>query len=222
MRGFRCACDFGGNFRARAKAGIEQPLRLELLQCRSIGVEALRLAQHRLFLLQAQPREVLINRLLEFPTAAALIDIFDPQQKASAVPLRCIVGRERREGVAEMQLTGWTWRKPRDNHAGETTANGRHGTWKQDVERTTVAAGARTGNASCRSLSRLRCRRQRSHRSCATVAAVDADCGFRRAQRTGALRWCTDRVPMVPNFTPRSTCHEQWRGGGRCGSRGIP
>src|ERR1700759_3997175 len=112
MRGFRCTRDLGGDFRAGAEAGIEQVLPLQLVQRGAISLEALRLPDNRHLPGKSQPREVFENRRLEFRTAACGIDVLDAQQEAFARAR----GGHRGERMPQMQVSGWTWRKARDNH----------------------------------------------------------------------------------------------------------
>ena len=106
----------GRNFRACTKTGIEKPLRFYSIKSCAVGIEPCRLTQHGLFPVQAQPGEIFKNRRFVFRPRATKVDIFDAKQKATA--LRGTVRRERREGVPQMEIAGWTGGEARDNHCG--------------------------------------------------------------------------------------------------------
>src|SRR2546430_1648926 len=95
------ARDLGAAFEAR----IDQSLRLELCQRVAIGIEIVRLTPHRLFPADAEPSEILVDRLLELRATARGIDVLDSQQKPPAEVARHLVIDQRRERVAEMQVT---------------------------------------------------------------------------------------------------------------------
>src|SRR5262249_2411913 len=71
------ACDLA----AGLEAGIDKAI--EPRQCSAVVVEMRALAPHRLLPLDAEPRQVFIDRLLVFPTAARHVDVLDAQQEAA-------------------------------------------------------------------------------------------------------------------------------------------
>lgn len=98
--------DLGGNLLTRAKAGIDQVARFELPKGVPVEVETLRLAENRLFPLQAQPGEVPVDGRFEFRPATCNVDIFDTQQEAPAGV--CRLGCEKRGmGMPQMQASAW-------------------------------------------------------------------------------------------------------------------
>ena len=116
MLGLAGAGDLGGDLRAGAEAGIDQAARLQVHQRLGIGAHAGGLAQRRLVPGQAQPFEVVENRLDEFVAAAALVDVLDPQQEIVAA----LIGGDGGIGMAQMQKAGWTGCEPCDNHVRAT------------------------------------------------------------------------------------------------------
>ena len=112
VRSLGGAGDLIGDLLACAKAGIDQTIRLKLLKRGLVGGDAIGLTHHRLLPGNPEPRQILENGGDEFLAATRRIDILDSNDQALAQFVRS----DRREGVAEMQEAGWTWRKSRDNH----------------------------------------------------------------------------------------------------------
>ena len=77
---------------------------LELRERVPIGREMLGLAPHRLLPRDAEPGEVLVDRLLEFGTAARRVDVLDAQQEAAGQRARHLEVGQRRERMPEMQV----------------------------------------------------------------------------------------------------------------------
>ena len=67
-----------------AEARIQQPARRQRVERGAILRQVLRLHPHRPVPVQAQPGQVLLDRRGEFGTAAAGIDVLEPQQEAPA------------------------------------------------------------------------------------------------------------------------------------------
>src|ERR1700722_9306138 len=99
------------DLRAALETRIDQPLGRELFQRLGRGGEMCGLPPHRVFPGNAKPRQILINRVLEFRLAARGVDILDAQQEASAGAIREVEIQQRRVSVAEMQIAVRTWRK---------------------------------------------------------------------------------------------------------------
>src|SRR4051794_37215559 len=96
--------DIARDFAAALEARIDQPLALEFRERLAVGIEVLRLPPRWLFPRDPEPREILIDRLLELRPAAARIDILDAQQESSAKRARHLEIDQRRERVAKMQI----------------------------------------------------------------------------------------------------------------------
>ncbi len=62
------------------------------------------LAAHRLLPRDAEPGEIVVDRLLVFGTTARLVDVLDPQQHPPARRSRQVVVEQRGQRVAEMQM----------------------------------------------------------------------------------------------------------------------
>jgi hypothetical protein len=77
------------------------------------SVISLRVAKHRLVPAKSQPFEIEGDRFNEALAAAALIDVFDADQKIVAA----LIGGNRREGVAAMKIAGGTGCETRDDHS---------------------------------------------------------------------------------------------------------
>ena len=101
---------------ARAEAGIEQALFVERLQRRRVVGEMLGLPAHRFLEREPEPAEIVLDRLFVFGAASANVDVLDPQQEPATALLRRAMRRERRERVAQMQKSSWTWGEAGDNH----------------------------------------------------------------------------------------------------------
>src|SRR5204863_5472165 len=114
----RCAAgprDLGLDLPSRAKTGIEQPPhRVELRQRRAVIVEMLGLTADRPIPIEPDPAQILDNSLGVFRAAARVVDVLDAQQKAPARFARRAPSLQRRTHMAEMQIPGRAWRKPRD------------------------------------------------------------------------------------------------------------
>ena len=79
-------------------------MRVELAPAPRVVVEMLALAPHRLFPGDAEPRQVLVDRLLVFRPAARGVDILDAQQEPAAGRARHVEIEQRGERMAEMQI----------------------------------------------------------------------------------------------------------------------
>src|SRR5690606_32308874 len=64
----------------------------------------LRLPEHRLLPLKAEPRQILENGVDVLGSDARNVDVLDPQQKAPAEPARHVEPGQRGQRVAKMQL----------------------------------------------------------------------------------------------------------------------
>ena len=93
----------GGDRLARAEAWEDEAARLELVEASRVFDEVLRLPPHRFLPAQAEPGEVVIDRLLELGAAAGRVDVLDAQQEAPAGRGRKLRVEQRRVGVAEMK-----------------------------------------------------------------------------------------------------------------------
>src|SRR5205823_9948190 len=113
------------------------------------------LVQHRLLPFQPKPGEVFKDNAFVFRLAARLIDVLNAKQNSSARALGHVMCRNRSEGVAEMQMAGWTWRKPRDNHAGHLTRIRANGAGYSNIDRSAAGARPRQRHASRGAVPRL-------------------------------------------------------------------
>ena len=77
-----------GNLGARAKTGVDQPLRPQSLQRFGIGGGALRLDDRGAVMPEAEPFQVLEDAVDELRTAAPGVQILDPQEELSATLAR--------------------------------------------------------------------------------------------------------------------------------------
>ena len=92
------------NLGAAFEARIQQSLRLEPRQRGAIVVEMLALPPHRLLPCDAEPGEILEDRLLVFRPAAGLVDVLDAQQQAPARRPRHVEIQQRGQRMADMQI----------------------------------------------------------------------------------------------------------------------
>ena len=99
MRGFAR----GGDFRPRAEARIKQPALVETSQRGRVIGEMFRLAADRPLPVEAKPGQVFAYRGLEFRAISGAVDVFDAQDKASALPSRRAPGKESRMSVSEVK-----------------------------------------------------------------------------------------------------------------------
>ena len=74
----------------------------EALQCGAIILHVVRLPSNRCFPVEAEPGQILENRVGMFLPATSRIDILDAQQKPSARALAEVEIVQRREGMADM------------------------------------------------------------------------------------------------------------------------
>ena len=70
-----------GDIGPGAKAGIDQALPAQLVQRGGIVISSSRLDQRHGIGRNAQPREILVDRVDELGTTAARIEILDPEQE---------------------------------------------------------------------------------------------------------------------------------------------
>ena len=73
------------------------------------------LAPHGCFPAQAQPRQVLADRVCEFRAAARAVDVLNPQQHDTVMRPRMIMRQQRRISVAEVQPARRRGRESRDD-----------------------------------------------------------------------------------------------------------
>jgi len=73
--------------------------------------EILRLPAYRGFPGDAEPSQILINRVLKLRLASGRVDILDAQQEPAAGQARQIEIQECRKGMAEMQIAIGAWGK---------------------------------------------------------------------------------------------------------------
>ncbi len=66
------------------KQAIDQPALAQPVERLGIASRALRLDQHRLVPIEAQPAQILEDAVDELGPAAALVEILDPQQEFAA------------------------------------------------------------------------------------------------------------------------------------------
>jgi len=91
------------------------PDKQKLVDYGPVGVKPLGLAQHRFFPFDAKPAQILVNAGDMLLAGAALINILKSQQKAPTHRLSRIIGKQSREGMAQMQATRGGRREPFDN-----------------------------------------------------------------------------------------------------------
>ena len=96
--------DFGADLGAGAEAGVEHALLTQGLQGIGVVRHVLGLAAYRPVPVDAQPGEVLEDRLLEGRPAARTVDVLDAQQEAAALGAGIGPGDQRRIGVAEVHV----------------------------------------------------------------------------------------------------------------------
>src|SRR5690606_4372614 len=82
----------GGDLAPRAEAGVKQAALMQLLGGILVDGEPRRLPHHRLFPFEAEPTQVLEDRLGEFRLATNYVDILDADEKASAEPFGPVGG----------------------------------------------------------------------------------------------------------------------------------
>ena len=93
----------GGDRLARAEAREDEAARLELVEASRVFGDVLRLPPHRFLPGEAEPGEVVIDRLLELGPAAGRVDVLDAHEEAPAGPARKLRVEQRRVGVPEME-----------------------------------------------------------------------------------------------------------------------
>ena len=95
-----------GDVGAGAEAGIDQARALQALERGRIRGRPLRLDQHRLVPVEAEPAQVLEDPVDELGPAARLVEILDPQPELAAALARPSMAERRAVGMAEMQPAG--------------------------------------------------------------------------------------------------------------------
>jgi hypothetical protein len=75
------------------------------------------LTAHRFLPDQAKPGQILENSCHKFSSAAAGVDVLNAEQKPSVGGTGGVMGKERGEGMAQVQPPGGAWRKARHNLA---------------------------------------------------------------------------------------------------------
>ena len=108
-RGMGGGGGFGGlplDVGAGAEAGIEQAAGQQAVQHGLVFGAVGGLDSHRAVPVQAEPGQVLLDRVGEFRAASGGVDILDPQEEAAARRVRPAPCEERRMGVAEMEVAG--------------------------------------------------------------------------------------------------------------------
>ncbi len=93
-----------GDLGTALETRVQQPLPFEHRQRGAIVVEMLALLAHRLLPFDAEPGEVLEDRLLVFGAAARLVDVLDAQQQAPARGSGHVEIQECRQCMADMQV----------------------------------------------------------------------------------------------------------------------
>lgn len=99
---------------AGQEGGIDQPLVFQPAQRRMVVVKMFGLAAHRFFPGKTDPGEIGKDLVLEFRTAARLVDVLDPQEKAPLCVQRHLLIDERGERMPEMQEAVGAWGKAED------------------------------------------------------------------------------------------------------------
>src|SRR4051812_27358516 len=100
------------------ETGIDERLRFQLANGRAISLELVGLAPHRFFPCDPEPRQILVDRLLEFRPASRRIDVLDAQQESPTHAARHFEVDQRGQRMPQMQIA---IRRRRE------TENGLHG-----------------------------------------------------------------------------------------------
>ena len=95
-----------GNLGARAETGIDEALRLQLLESFGISIGAVRLDDCPIVVMDAEPFKVLENAVDELETAAAGVEILDPEQEFSAAISCDGMAQRRRIGMSQVEPSG--------------------------------------------------------------------------------------------------------------------
>jgi hypothetical protein len=101
-----------GDLGASAEACVDQPVRLQPVKCLQVSLGALGLDDRLAIDGQPEPFDILKNVLNILRTAAARVEILDPQQEFAAAGPGMGMTKDRRKGVAEV--------KPSRRRRGET------------------------------------------------------------------------------------------------------
>lgn len=107
---------------AGAEAGIHEAAGAELIECCAVVRQMPRLDPDLAIPVEAQPGQVFEDRGSVFGAAAGGVDVLQPQKKAAAAIAGVAAGEQGAEGVAEVQVAGWTWREPADNQRRASAA----------------------------------------------------------------------------------------------------
>ncbi len=118
MRGRGRPGDLPRDVGAGAKARVQQPARRERVEHAAVFVELARLDAHRAVPVHAKPRQIRLDRRGMIRTAAAGIDILDPQQEAPVRFARPAPSEQGGMGMAEMQAAGRARCEARDDGHG--------------------------------------------------------------------------------------------------------
>ena len=111
--------DLGLDLAPGAEARVQQPLSFEAGERVAVIVDMLGLAAQRPVPGEAEPGEVLDDRVVVFGAAAGMVDVLNPQQEAAAglagrpPPLQC------RADMSKVQIAGRARREAGDDGAGE-------------------------------------------------------------------------------------------------------
>ena len=100
----RSVVDLGANLLARAETGIGEPVIPQFLQRLAVDGVAIGLTHRRPVPVETQPTQVVVNRLLEFGSAALLVDILDAKSKSTAGRSRRFPGEQRGIGVPQVKI----------------------------------------------------------------------------------------------------------------------
>ena len=129
---------------------VDQPAPPETIKRRPMPGDMTGLPPHRLFPIETEPVEILVDLRLVFGAAAGRIDILDPEKEASTDVTRHVEIENRRQGMAEMELAIRARRESEDgfhaaflflNIAPETASNAPPGT-RMQASRTCQLASA--------------------------------------------------------------------------------
>jgi len=104
-----------GDVLPAAETGIDEVHGLQTIERRSIVVEMLRLPTHRLFPVEAEPGEVVVDCRFEFGTAARAVDVLDAEEEAAFRGLGYAPAEQRGIGMAEVEMACRTGRESRNN-----------------------------------------------------------------------------------------------------------
>jgi hypothetical protein len=115
MGGFRAGGDFGGDFRPRAKAGIDESAGLEAIQCCRVRLEALGLVTDLTVPADPKPAQILDDPGGVLRPGSTRIDIFDPKPEPSLATSRKFVSAQGRISVAEVKPAGGARCEARNN-----------------------------------------------------------------------------------------------------------